>query len=109
MMMYATIKYLAAVEHTSVGLTHACPNNSFHFTGHAAFSQRPRIPPTCPTYLADLMTECWQHDPKVHWQWSVILCWNFSFEIVTIMWPISDAETAQFVRHLGCFAQKYYR
>ena len=66
MMMYATIKYLAAVEHTSVGLTHACPNNSFHFTGHAAFSQRPRIPPTCPTYLADLMTECWQHDPKVH-------------------------------------------
>ena len=66
MMMYATIKYLAAVEHTSEGLTHACPNNSFHFTGHAAFSQRPRIPPTCPTYLADLMTECWQHDPKVH-------------------------------------------
>ena len=66
MMMYATIKYLAAVEHTSVGLTHACPNNSFHFTGHAAFSQRPRIPPTCPTYLADLMTECWHHDPKVH-------------------------------------------
>ena len=24
------------------------------------------------------MRECWQHDPKVHWQWNVTLCWNFS-------------------------------